>query len=192
VRLRHLEKRLLLALNETKGKLLDDDSILSTLENLKTEAIEISTKMEQTEVVIKEIESVSREYVALANHCSAIHFTLENLNHVHFLYHYSLQFFLEIFNTVLLSEGLKTSSDHAKRIDILTFQLFKVTYDRVSRGMLHGDRLILALLLSKIFTKTKYESFFDMLIHSMTDSKTGTVATPKVKLKKDKLELTYL
>jgi len=171
VRLRQLEKHLLLALNETKGKLLDDDTILSTLENLKTEAIEITSKMEEGQVVMKEIETVSREYVSLANHCSAIHFTLENLNQVHFLYQYSLQFFLEIFNTVLLSEGLKSSTDNAKRIELLTYQLFKVTYDRVSRGMLHGDRLILALLLAKIFTKNKYEAFFNTLIHTLPDMK---------------------
>lgn len=45
VRLRHLEKSLLGALNEAKGKILDDDSVITTLENLKHEAAEISKKV---------------------------------------------------------------------------------------------------------------------------------------------------
>lgn len=47
VRLRHLEKSLLGALNEAKGKILDDDSVITTLENLKHEAAEISKKVSE-------------------------------------------------------------------------------------------------------------------------------------------------
>ena len=34
------------ALNDVKGRILDDDSIIATLETLKTEATEISQKVE--------------------------------------------------------------------------------------------------------------------------------------------------
>ena len=37
LRLRQLEKSLLQALNEVKGRILDDDTIITTLENLKRE-----------------------------------------------------------------------------------------------------------------------------------------------------------
>lgn len=42
LRLRQLEKSLLQALNDVKGRILDDDSIITHLETLKTEAREVS------------------------------------------------------------------------------------------------------------------------------------------------------
>jgi dynein heavy chain 1 len=50
-KLRHLEKDLLGALNESKGKILDDDSIITRLEKLKREASEISRKVAETDQV---------------------------------------------------------------------------------------------------------------------------------------------
>ena len=55
IRLRQLEKALLNALNESKGKILDDDSVIATLEKLKTEAEEVSRKSAETDTVMKEV-----------------------------------------------------------------------------------------------------------------------------------------
>ena len=57
-------------------------SIITHLETLKTEAVEIATKVEETDVVIAEVERVSQQYVPLAQSCSSIYFTLEALNQV--------------------------------------------------------------------------------------------------------------
>ncbi|KAI9324197.1 ATP-binding dynein motor region D5-domain-containing protein [Zopfochytrium polystomum] len=46
LRLRHLEKSLLQALNDSKGNILDDDNIIATLETLQSEAAEITKKVE--------------------------------------------------------------------------------------------------------------------------------------------------
>lgn len=66
MRLRQLEKCLLQALNEAKGKILDDDSVITTLETLKQEAADISKKVEETDKVIAEIETVSLQYKPLS------------------------------------------------------------------------------------------------------------------------------
>ncbi len=55
VRLRHLEKALLNALNESQGKILDDDSIITTLEGLKHEAEEVAKKSAETDKVMREV-----------------------------------------------------------------------------------------------------------------------------------------
>lgn len=46
---------LLAALNESKGKILDDDSVISTLEKLKTEAAEVARKAAETDKVMAEV-----------------------------------------------------------------------------------------------------------------------------------------
>ena len=46
---------LLNALNDSKGKILDDDSVIATLEKLKNEAKEVQKKSSETDEVIKEV-----------------------------------------------------------------------------------------------------------------------------------------
>ncbi|ESO88534.1 hypothetical protein LOTGIDRAFT_145853 [Lottia gigantea] len=127
LRLRQLEKSLLQALNDVKGKILDDDSILSHLETLKTEAAEVARKVEETDVVMAEVETTSQQYVPLAQSCSSIYFTLEALQQVHFLYQYSLQLFFEIFHSVLSNNPrLNGVKEYASRLSIITTDLFQV------------------------------------------------------------------
>ncbi|XP_063237430.1 dynein heavy chain, cytoplasmic isoform X2 [Bacillus rossius redtenbacheri] len=154
LRLRQLEKSLLQALNDAKGKILDDDSVITTLETLKHEAADISKKVEETDKVIREIETVSQQYMPLSQACSNIYFTTDSLNQIHFLYQYSLKFFLDIFSFVLHSNPkLNNVTDYNTRLSLITRDLFGVCYERVARGMLHTDRLTLALLLCRIHLK---------------------------------------
>ncbi|XP_017775192.1 PREDICTED: dynein heavy chain, cytoplasmic isoform X3 [Nicrophorus vespilloides] len=154
LRLRQLEKSLLQALNDAKGKILDDDSVITTLETLKQEAAEIGQKVEETDKVISEIETVSQQYLPLSQACSNTYFTMDSLNQVHFLYQYSLKMFLDMFSTVLLSNPrLDGLSEHQARLKVITSDLFTVVYETVARGMLHTDRLTLALLLCRIHLK---------------------------------------
>ena len=154
LRLRQLEKSLLAALNSAKGQILDDDSVISTLETLKSEAAEVARKAAETDVVMAEVEAVSQLYTPLSSACSSIYFTLEQLNQIHFLYQYSLQFFLDIFNAVLTgNQRLSGVTDYSQRLSTITSDIFQTAYNRVSRGMLHEDRITYALLLTRIFLK---------------------------------------
>ncbi|KAJ8666428.1 hypothetical protein QAD02_008090 [Eretmocerus hayati] len=151
LRLRQLEKSLLQALNDARGKILDDDSVITTLETLKEEAAEISKKVEETDKVISEIDAVSQQYSPLSQACSYIYFTMDSLNQIHFLYQYSLNMFLDIFTNVLTNNPkLSGISDHIQRLNHITEDLFSVSYERVARSMLHDDRLTFALLLCRI------------------------------------------
>ncbi|KAK6637160.1 Dynein heavy chain, cytoplasmic [Polyplax serrata] len=175
LRLRQLEKSLLQALNDAKGKILDDDSVITTLETLKKEAEDISRKVEETDKVIAEIETVSLQYLPLSQACSNIYFTMDSLNQIHFLYQYSLKFFLEIFSSVLHNNTELTSlTDNAERLTVITKTLFSVCYERVARGMLHADRLTFALLLCRIHLKgVPHESSFDEEFHFFLRGKEG-------------------
>ena len=54
------------ALNEAKGRILDDDRVIETLETLKMQAAEIGQKVDETDKVIAEIDTVSHQYLPLA------------------------------------------------------------------------------------------------------------------------------
>ncbi|KAK7504322.1 hypothetical protein BaRGS_00004626, partial [Batillaria attramentaria] len=183
LRLRHLEKSLLQSLNDAKGNILDDDSILTHLETLKHEAAEVAKRVEETDVVMAEVETTSQQYVPLAQSCSSIYFTLEALQQVHFLYQYSLQFFLEIFHAALNTERLGSTKDYTARLSIITSSLFTETYSRVGRGMLYQDRITFAIQLCRIHleglaSEGTYDAEFNHFLRSQADlllDKTGPV-----------------
>ncbi|KIL70572.1 hypothetical protein M378DRAFT_94916 [Amanita muscaria Koide BX008] len=151
LRLRTLEKLLLQALNESTGNILDDDKVIDTLETLKREAAEITRKVEETDVVMKEVEQVTTEYLPIAQACSSVFFILEQLNLVNHFYQFSLQFFLDIFDYVLHhNPNLKNVSDQHRRREILLNDLFLIAYKRTARALLHRDHLMLAVLLSQV------------------------------------------
>ena len=56
--------------------------IIGQLENLKKEAAEIQKKVEETDVIMAEVERVSQQYLPLSTSCSSLYFTLDTLNQV--------------------------------------------------------------------------------------------------------------
>lgn len=116
------------------------------METLKNEAAEVQRKSNETDAVMAEVERTSQVYTPLSQACSLIYFTLEQLNQVllffvlnctlirrfqiHFLYQYSLQFFLDIFTAVLSesNEHLKGVTDYSQRLSIITTDLFQARF----------------------------------------------------------------
>ncbi|KAF2733638.1 dynein heavy chain [Polyplosphaeria fusca] len=147
VHLRQLEKRLLQALNESRGNILDDDRVIETLETLKKEAAEISAKVAETSGVMTEVETITKEYTVIARSCSAIFAVLEQLHHLNHFYQFSLQYFTQIFDTVLRRVRNSGATGHAARIDQILTELFIDAYRRTSLSLLQKDRVTFAMLM---------------------------------------------
>lgn len=154
LRLRHLEKSLLSALNESQGNILDDDKVIGTLETLKREAAEVTHKVEETDLIMREVEDVTAEYLPLAKACSAVFFILDQLHLISHFYQFSLQYFLDIFAYILHHnpnlEGVRVPSE---RLAILKRDLFRIVFQRTSRALAHGDHIMLAVLLARIWCR---------------------------------------
>ncbi len=56
--------------------------IIGQLETLKKEAADVQRKVDETDVVMGEVERVSQQYLPLSSACSSIYFTLESLHQV--------------------------------------------------------------------------------------------------------------
>ncbi|GAA5850789.1 hypothetical protein JCM8547_009091 [Rhodosporidiobolus lusitaniae] len=161
-RLHHLEKSLLTALNESQGNILDDDKVIETLETLKREAADVTRKVEETDTIMAEVEEVTNEYLPLAQACSSVFFVLEELHLLHHFYQFSLRFFLDIFDFVLLrNPSLQGVTDPQQRLRILVDDLFLHTFKRTSRALLHSDHLTLAVLLAQVKLRGTDNEFDD-------------------------------
>ena len=167
--LRRLEKRLLQALNDSHGNILDDDNVIQTLETLKHEAADINTKMRESEGVMAEVESITVEYSAIAQACSSVYATLDTLHHINHSYRYSLKYFMDIFNTVLhQSKALASETNHVARGRIILREIFVETYRRTSLSILQKDKVTLAMLLARAapcnMDQTTLSSVLDMKV----------------------------
>jgi dynein cytoplasmic 1 heavy chain len=151
VRLRQLEDNVLSALNSVQGNILDDDKVMTSLETLKTEAAEVRSKAAESDDVMEQIVTESNKYLPFALACSRFYFTLEQLGDVHFLYQFSLRFFLDIVDTVLVSPKLAETKDADLRLRILTKQLFWIGHERMQRTLLHRDSAAASLRLLQLF-----------------------------------------
>ncbi|KAI9703864.1 MAG: hypothetical protein M1836_007636 [Candelina mexicana] len=165
IHLRQLEKRLLQALNESRGNILDDDNVIQTLETLKNEAGEVSTKMVETEGVMAEVDTVTLQYDIIARSCSAVFAILEQLHHLNHFYQFSLQFFVDIFKSVLHSnKRLSTETNHKARIEIILQDLFLLTYQRTSLALLQKDRVLFAMLLAQASPHKMDKGLIDVIL----------------------------
>ncbi|KAJ2976789.1 hypothetical protein NQ176_g4738 [Zarea fungicola] len=164
VHLRQLEKQLLQALNESRGNILDDDNVIETLETLKREAAEISAKMSNTEGVMAEVEEITQQYSIIARACSAVFAVLENLHYLNHFYQFSLQYFLDIFQSVLHNKNLDNETNHIARRDVIVRELFVNTFKRTALGLLQKDRIALALLLAQATPYKMDRSLLDMVL----------------------------
>ncbi|MCJ1316193.1 hypothetical protein MMC15_001513 [Xylographa vitiligo] len=165
IHLRGLEKRLLQALNESRGNILDDDVVIETLETLKKEAGEISRKMSETEGVMTEVDSITSQYSTIARACSTVFSILEQLYHINHFYQFSLQYFVDIFESVLhANPHLAKESNHAARAQIILNDLFVTTYQRTSLSLLQQDRITLAMLLCRAAPYSIDKKVIDLIL----------------------------
>lgn len=100
-----------------------------------------------------EVEEVTEEYIPLANLASRLYFSLDSMSSIHFLYQYSLQYFMEIlFSVIEKSEKLDQipRTNHQARLQFIVHEFLNRTYDNVSRGLLQEHQTLFALRLVQI------------------------------------------
>ena len=118
----------------------------------------MTLKMSESEAVMAEVDAVSDSFRPFAESCSSIYFSLEKLADVHFLYQFSLPFFMQIVDRLLfpaagappLAPELAAEKDPLKRLRLLTAQLFSLSYVRVRRALLNNDQTAFALRLAQV------------------------------------------
>jgi len=167
IQLRELEDSLLQALS-SEGSILENDKVMSRLEEIKNKSILINKEVSKTEEVMMELEQVTNEYLPISNMASRMFFTLDNLNSIHYLYQFSLGFFMTILNYVIkCPELLKINkTNYLERQECIVQQLFIEVYHRVSYSLLNKHQMVFALRLAQIRLGNKFKEEIELLIKS--------------------------
>ena len=165
IQLRQLEEDLLTALN-SEGNLLENDKVMSRLEEIKKKSSDISAEVAKSESIMRDLETTMNEYAPIATKSSRIFFALDTLEIIHYLYRYSLSFFMDVLNFVINSKELNEidKSKYSERQEKIIKMLFIEIYHRVGYSLLNKDKLILAMRLAQINLGDKFKNEINLLL----------------------------
>lgn len=134
-----LEDSLLKELSSSTGNILDNEELISTLDETKTKAVEIQGKLEEAQFTKDEINKARDVYKPVSKRGSILYFAASGLSMINSMYEISLDSFLTQFITAL---------DNAKRDVVLDSRLKNLmssctesTYDYTCTGIFERHKL---------------------------------------------------
>ncbi|RCK58006.1 Dynein heavy chain, cytoplasmic [Candida viswanathii] len=144
LRLQALEEELLDSLGTSAGELLDNDSVMQTLETLKTETDGLNEKLAHSVEVMNHVEETRGKYQDVSKCLSTIYSILESLGGINHFYNFSLSRVIKNFS-VLLKRNISSSPSE------LIVNLYKDSFARVATSLQYQDKIVFALVLTTAF-----------------------------------------
>lgn len=122
-----LESEILRMLNESRGSLLDDDELFSTLQSSKTTSAIVKESLSVAEETEIEIDAAREDYRSCAVRASILFFVLMDMSRIDPMYQFSLDAYIGLF--VQSIQNSPKNSDIAERIQKLneyhTYAVYK-------------------------------------------------------------------
>ena len=146
VKLRELEDQMLTKISACEGSILDDDLVVAGMETLMKEGAQVEEQLSQSEEIMKQVHQAVAQFEPFAATCRKLFVLLEALRELSFLYEFPAKTFMSILQDIL--------SRHAEQGDLGAIKkaLFEEVAARIGRGLLVDDKIVLALLLSRLST----------------------------------------
>ncbi|CAM6084343.1 unnamed protein product [Calypogeia fissa] len=144
--LKQLEDTLLRELSNATGNILDNEELVTTLENTKAKATEIFSKLAMARETTKEIETLRSRYFPAAKRGAILFFVLSCLSAINNMYEYSLGSFMEVFTISLDTSPKALSLDGRLKniIEALTYDI----YNYACTGLFEKHKLMLSFQLT--------------------------------------------
>ena len=102
-KLRELEDRSLSLLHSSRGNILDDEDLITTLDDSKKVADVIHTRVVQSEETEEKINLSREKYLPVATRGAVLYFVLTDLAYVDVMYQFSLPWFTDLFENCIES-----------------------------------------------------------------------------------------
>lgn len=144
LRLQALEEELLNSLGTTAGELLDNDSVMETLETLKIETDGLNEKLAHSVEVMNHVEETRAKYQDVARGLSTIYSIFESLGGINHFYNFSLSRVIKNFSELLRRNLDSNPTD-------LIVNLYKDSFARVASSLQYQDKIVLALVLTTAY-----------------------------------------
>eukprot|EP00759_Apiculatamorpha_spiralis_P039816 PhF_6_TR38629/c0_g1_i1/m.57632/K10414/DYNC2H, DNCH2; dynein heavy chain 2, cytosolic len=139
-----LEEKLLVDLSQAQGSLLENRTLVDSLNTIKTQANIIADSLKQSRTLQAEMDSKREVFRKFAHIGSKLFFLTRDLNVLNNMYQFSLGSFLTQFNKAL---GIHKTEQCTvtEKIEKLCDTLINLSFLNVSRGLQKADRAVYGL-----------------------------------------------
>jgi len=150
--LQDLEDQLLFQLATTEGSLLDDDSVVEVLANIKTKSKEVNEKLIESKEQRIEINEIREKFRPAAARGAVLYFCIVEMIMVNWMYNTSLAQFLGLFYSSI--DNAKKDKLIKQRVENIYEELTWRVYRYISRGLFERDKTTFKIMIStKILIK---------------------------------------
>lgn len=145
-KMQKLENDLLVKLTTVQGSLVDDESVLYTLNKTKDTALDVSEKLEIAGQTQASINVMRESYRPIATRGSVLYFLVVEMGMVNPMYQNSLQQFLELFDLSLINatKSILLERRIENIIGYLTYAIFKYK----CRGLYEKHKTLFTILMT--------------------------------------------
>lgn len=135
-----LEDTLLRELSNSTGNILDNEELIATLDETKSKATEIGTKLELSSFTKDEITKARAVYTPVALRGSIMYFAMSALSTIMKMYEISLASFLTVFYNAL--DNAKRDVVLEKRLKFMIQSITDMMYDYTCTGIFERHKLM--------------------------------------------------
>ncbi|KAJ3052006.1 Cytoplasmic dynein 2 heavy chain 1 [Rhizophlyctis rosea] len=176
LQLAKVEDALLQELASSEGNILENKSLINSLNETKAKSVTISTGLAESRKLQMSLDAERDKFSALSFFGSSLFFVISDLKKLNEMYQFSLGSFLRIFGESLKAEGSTSKDSTELRMKLLISTLEKLTYSYISRSLFKADRQMLALYMvfelhPQLFEPKEWEVFIGQLVVPDGDEK---------------------
>ncbi|KAM6471116.1 dynein axonemal heavy chain 6 [Liasis olivaceus] len=153
--LKAIEDKILKMLFTSEGNILDNEELISTLQESKVTSGAIKIRLVEAETTEEKINAAREKYRPVATRGSVMYFVIASLSDIDPMYQFSLKYFKQLFNATI--ETSEKNDVLELRLAILLSQTLYATYTNVSRGLFEQHKLIYSFMLCIEIMRQKEE-----------------------------------
>ncbi|XP_076454460.1 dynein axonemal heavy chain 2-like [Babylonia areolata] len=135
-----LENEILRLLNETKGSLLEDETLLLTLETSKATSQEVAEQLATSETTEVKIDAAREGYRPCALRASILFFVLNDMGRIDPMYQFSLDAYIELF-IMSIEKSQRTNKLEERIVNLNDYHTYAV-YRYTCRALFEKHKLL--------------------------------------------------